>query len=111
MSASVPPLSNFQLDAYFREHCAPAQWGGVWCRDQLASVETRPSAVYIINLDTSKGPGTHWVGLSLLKGAPPFYFDPYGVPAPPEVLAFARRWVRAYGGDSNAGHHLHWNRK
>ena len=40
----------------------------------------------IINLDSNNGPGTHWVCY-----VDSFYFDPFGLP-PPENILFIKRY-------------------
>ena len=40
-----------------------------------------PYNKYIINLDNSNNPGTHWVGL-----IDNYYFDSYGLPAPINII-------------------------
>ena len=51
---------------------------GVLMQDEVLPLE----GCYIMNLDNSKGPGTHWVAVSMkyIK-----YFDPFGVPPPDKV--------------------------
>src|SRR5579859_4204369 len=46
---------NHELKSY-------KQFGGVYTRDTLPKVLDRPSGI-IVNLDTIKGKGTHWVSL------------------------------------------------
>lgn len=45
---------------------------------------------WILNLDIPSGEGTHWVLLSTLDKKNPFYFDPFGVPCDPGLIAAVR---------------------
>ena len=52
---------------------------GVYPRDRLPRTVDYPSS-YVLNTDTSKRPGEHWVAVyfhSLRRGS---YFDSYGIP-------------------------------
>ena len=60
--------------------------GGVLASDQLPSVKPskremkRKYLFYIVNLDPSDKPGSHWVLCFLRKFASDIYFDSYGFP-------------------------------
>ncbi len=41
---------------------------------------------YVCNLDSSNGPGTHWVALYIPKRGPVEYFDSTGMDLPPELF-------------------------
>ncbi len=72
---------------------------GVFMKDELAGLEAEAGDSYIVNLDDSEGPGTHWMGLYVApKGS--FYYDPYGIDPPREVRRFAPRPLRV-------NHHKH----
>ena len=67
---------------------------GVFMKDALPS-KPEAGASYIINLDDSEGPGTHWMGLYVTPdGRQSFYYDPYGLDPPSEVRRFARGRLR-----------------
>ena len=73
------PLSNWHFDRYYANN---RYYGGVYSRD---SIPRRISAkFYIINLDDSTGPGTHWVVLYNVSRRP-IYFDSFGVWPPKEL--------------------------
>ena len=61
---------------------------GVFMKDALPS-KSEAGASYIINLDDSEGPGTHWMGLYVAPKEA-FYYDPYGLDPPREVRKFAQ---------------------
>ena len=43
------------------------------------------NGIYVVNLDDSEGPGTHWTLLIKMKGNKYLYFDSFGV-VPPQTL-------------------------
>ena len=53
---------------------------------------------YIINLDDSEGPGTHW---TVMRITPKFciYFDSFGLPAPQDIIKYARKRIIVYNND------------
>ena len=61
-------------------------YAGVFPIDLLPDV-LKPQQVYILNLDTSKEEGSHWVCLQTI-GAPDTitYFDSFGSPPPLEII-------------------------
>ena len=78
--ANAIPLSNWHFDRYYANN---RYYGGVYSRD---SIPKRIGAkFYIINLDDSTGPGTHWVALYNV-GRKPIYFDSFGVWPPKELM-------------------------
>ena len=60
---------------------------GVYSRDRLP--ESIKKECGIINLDTFKGPGTHWVCYRNLNSMVE-YFDPFGLIMPNEALNYFR---------------------
>jgi len=60
--------------------------------DQLAHVIARRDCSYIINMDYSSGPGTHWTAIySGPAQRYTVYFDPFGSDADPRVIQFMKR--------------------
>ncbi len=59
---------------------------GMAPRDKISDYQNMPKNSYLlINLDDSRGPGTHWVMLK--RGEKVYtYYDPFGMPPPPQVL-------------------------
>ena len=54
------------------------QWGGVWARDTVPRV-TRETRARIVNIDSSTGPGIHWVAALDIGGQRYMYYnDPLG---------------------------------
>lgn len=89
MSNELPyqtPISNFDIMAMMGDL---KDFGGVRMRDEMENTEHNKS--YIINLDSSDRPGTHWVGLHRNKVGESFYFDSFGLPPPEEVRQKCRR--------------------
>lgn len=55
---------------------------GVFAKDKLK----KPlDGFYIINLDNSDGPGTHWTVLYKINDGFSLYYDSFGFPAPEEI--------------------------
>jgi hypothetical protein len=57
---------------------------GVKMKDQF-SPDT-PNGIYVVNLDDSDGPGTHWTLLIKMKGNKYLYCDSFGAPPPQTLL-------------------------
>jgi len=56
---------------------------GVFAKDQLK--KPLKDGFYIINLDNSDGPGTHWTALYKINDGFSFYYDSFGFIAPSEI--------------------------
>jgi hypothetical protein len=82
--------TDLQIEAFFKGH---PYWGGCLCKDQLVS-RNPDGKVWIVNMDDSTGPGTHWVAAVDLAPLPPVYLDPFGIAPPPEILSFLKRSKR-----------------
>src|ERR1700678_1580866 len=71
----------------FRHSTTKLKFGGVLAIDELP---LRPKNMsYIINLDPSTSPGSHWVAVYFEKGNAE-YFDSYGLPPPELILNFIK---------------------
>ena len=53
---------------------------------------SKDDGMYIINLDDSTGPGTHWVALISDISDKAIYFDSFGLPLPQEILDVHDEW-------------------
>lgn len=82
------PLSNFDIDRLMA-HYRPA-WQGVFMRNEIPDLSglDKPAGI-VINLQDSRGPGTHWVALYSGPEAD-FYFDSFGLPPPQEIVEAGR---------------------
>lgn len=78
-------LSNDQIEKYYMRY---PKWGGTFSRDDLPNKIA--NKFYIVNLDSEKGKGTHWVMVSNLNPSICTYFDSFGVSPPPEILHFMK---------------------
>ena len=79
---SLPELSNIQIEAANKND---SSFGGCFSRDDLP--QPLDTKYYIVNLDSKKGSGTHWVLVDNRRSQECIYFDSYGMPPPEEVLA------------------------
>ena len=77
------PLSNFELESYAE---SIPYFRGCFMRDQLPYCAKRIECA-IINLDTSSGPGTHWV-CYIKRGNRVNYYDSFAVTPPVELLHY-----------------------
>ena len=66
--------------------------------------------MYIIVLDDSKGPGTHWIAMISDFEVEAIYFDLFGLPPPDEVINIHNYWYYSdsqhqYPGSSLCGYY------
>lgn len=80
---SLPELSNYDL-LEINKTQGDKTFGGCFSRDDIPLI--LPSQYLIVNLDSSRGPGTHWVMVDNRRSNECLYFDPYGMPPPERVL-------------------------
>lgn len=79
------PLSNIELTKYAIQLQIP-YFRGVFMRDCLPKrISSNESA--IVNLDSSSGPGTHWVAYAK-RGNHVEYYDSFGVAPPAELSRY-----------------------
>lgn len=79
--------SIIECDPIARKHFI-----GVFPANKLPSTHKRPAG-YIINLDDSHLPGSHWVAVWVPKHGAAIYFDSYGMPPlHPLIMEFMDRW-------------------
>ena len=65
---------------------------GVFPKDQLPRHISGKPACYVINTDSSRGPGEHWVAVWLHHDGRSEYFDSFGLPPRHrEIIDFLRR--------------------
>ena len=78
------PISNFEITNWVK-YPKITNFKGVISRDGIpAKVKNIPDQCFIINLDDTEGPGTHWVAVKMSKGHIN-YFDSFGL-QPTQVL-------------------------
>ena len=81
-------LSDNDIDRFFR---GCPLYGGCLSRNQMQKVKAGSRQFYIINLDPSSGPGTHWTLLSFMDHHIGVYMDPFGEPPPESVERLMKR--------------------
>ena len=80
-------ISDAQIDHQLQRY---PSWGCCLCNDQIRSVPRDTRRCYIINLQNSWQPGSHWVLLSCLERTI-YYWDPFGA-LPTQAV---HNWVRS----------------
>jgi hypothetical protein len=85
-------LSNLEIDdimirkkARYYHRCVS--------KDELVKLSPDPGS-YIINMDNSDGPGSHWVSVFIDIERRPYYFDSFGCHEPKEIEEFMKRTKR-----------------
>jgi hypothetical protein len=64
---------------------------GVFSKNQMP--KERVMGSYVINLqDAEDGEGTHWVACKIFDNKKCCYFDPFGLPAPPDINSFLMKF-------------------
>lgn len=82
------PLSNLDLLAYAKE-LGITNFRGVFMRDNLPKSGPRKNECGIVNLDSSKGSGTHWVAYRVENSSRLVrYYDSFGLPPPIELQQY-----------------------
>jgi hypothetical protein len=79
-------LNNFELESYAKQLRIP-YFRGVYMRDALPKNGPRKNESAIVNLDSYRGKGTHWVSYMKI-GAKVQYYDSFGVPPPTELQRY-----------------------
>jgi hypothetical protein len=64
---------------------------GVFCRDELPH-KANANEYGIINLDDSRGMGTHWC-CWFKRGREKYYFDSYGLQPPNEIVQYLKTGI------------------
>ncbi len=84
-------LSNFDILDYVEKIKIPG-FLGVYMRDTLPSKNwnRKVSQSGIMNLNTSKQRGVHWVAWSCIPGNGIYYFDSFGQDIPHELLIYLK---------------------
>lgn len=83
MKSKLHGLTNIQIDHYLQDE---PKFAGCFSLDQLPK-RISMNHGYIINLDKSTGPGTHWVAVWTGK-TNTIYFDSFGVGPATEIIKF-----------------------
>jgi len=81
------PLTNFELLEAVKKLNIP-NFRGVFLRDELPK-RPRKNECGILNLDDSRGTGTHWQMFSK-NGKDKLSFDSFGLPPPTELLKYLK---------------------
>ena len=86
----LKPLTNFDLIDAARDLKIKC-FRGVYLMDTLPSKPNKKECG-ILNLDSSDGPGTHWVAW-YKNGNNKIYFDSYGIQPPKEIIKYLGRGI------------------
>ena len=74
-------MSNFEIEKWVKQ-LGIKNFRGVFSRNSLPKSPLK-NECGIVNLDDSKGPGTHWI--SYFNN---YYFDPFGLLPPKELIRY-----------------------
>lgn len=80
----IKPLTNYELLNHAKL-LKIKNFSGVFMRDTLPKVRSKPTDSGIVNLDLHKSEGTHWVCYYYNN-----YFDSFGLPPPNEVVEYMK---------------------
>ena len=96
---SLRELNNQQIDEYYKNE---SRYGGCFSTDILNKMGKNQSKFYILNLDSSDGPGTHFVLLYMCDKDVGIYFDSYGLSPSEQVVKYLKKYrthnIRNIGG-------------
>jgi len=83
---TIEPLSNFDLIELCKEL---KNFKGCFMRDELSNLQRTADESFVINLDSSRGSGTHWT-CTFIKNGQGFYFDPFGMKPTTELEKYLK---------------------
>lgn len=79
-------LTNWDINAYYDDELT---YGGCLSKDGLKFLPD--NKFYVINMQDSTGPGSHWVLVYDCRPDTCIYFDSYGISPPESIRAFMRK--------------------
>ena len=82
------PLSNVEIDDAVKRLNIP-NFRGCYCINMLPKIQHRVESG-ILNLDNSRGDGTHWTAWYTSVGIK-IYFDSYGLVPPEELIDYLKQ--------------------
>ena len=86
-------LSNFDLEDIAENYGFTLN--SISMKNELKTISPK-NGNYIVNLESStQGDGTHWLSL-VIRGKQCFYFDPFGILQPTEIIDFCRRIPKSH---------------
>ena len=94
------PISNFEIMNWV-EYLKIKDFKGVTSRDEIPTkVKNIPGQCFIINLDDTEGPRTHWVAVKITAEFVN-YFDSFGMQPPQELVNLCYTFNKLYKNESN----------
>ena len=87
----IQPLTNLQVDD-FAKQLKIKHYRGNYMRDTLPN-KIKQNECGVVNLDSIKGPGTHYVCYYKNKSTH-IYFDSFGLPPPQELIKYIGKPLR-----------------
>ena len=81
------PITNFDIQNWVK-YLRLNNFGGVISRDQV--IDCIPQHSYVINLNESDEPGSHWVAM-FFGSSLVLYFDSFGLAPPQELLMLCKK--------------------
>lgn len=81
-------LTSTDIDNYYKGN---SKYGGWYSKNELKTVKPA-NKFYIVNMqDSTDGNGTHWVCIYNVRPKSCFYFDPFGVYPPDDIVKFMKK--------------------
>jgi hypothetical protein len=90
-TGKLPALWDDQIEEYFADEKKYPHFGGVIAADQIKELPKKLPIGFVMNLDKSGDPGSHWVAV-YINGDSVEYFDPLADPPSKEFV----RDIKAY---------------
>lgn len=85
-------MNTHEIENILRnQRCTKGVFRGVYAKDKLPKMVQKYPAAYVVNLDDSSLPGSHWVLVYISKDRTGEYFDSYGNSPPKEIRRFLDR--------------------
>ena len=85
---SLQALSNLQIDDYFQNE---PKYGGCMSKIEIGRFGKGNPYFYILNMDTSEGPGTHFTLLFMCNPDVGIHFDSFGMAPPEQIVRYMKK--------------------
>ena len=83
----IQPLSNFDIIRICKK-LKMSNFKGCFMRDEIRNICDNDEC-FIMNLDDSSSPGTHWIAMNIVRGTT-YYFDSFGLEPTQEIKEYCK---------------------